>query len=361
MGVNRWSQQFNYTYYAGVHSVFGKATIGPAGAPTLVTSQSRGILSVTRTSEGIYRFVLDSKYPALLMPQAGIVASTATPVFARVSAHDVSGATPYVDVQCINAITGVGRSVYSGVAEVQTWTCAAKASVVDGDYLYFLDNTGTAWAIALDPAGTASNTPTGALWVTVAAGKKSYLNISATGTAASVAAAVKTGLEALTGFTAKFSITDNSNGTLTVTWLDKRAQVATATPKKKDDSAPGTSITAANATEGRKGAVSIANDTIEVPAHNFPTACPVKIYGTDGVPTGLIAGTTYYVIVSDSDNIKLASSSANAIAGTAINLTGDVTADTFLDVVPTTSADTVDPAVGSEIFLALTLRATDVK
>lgn len=48
--------------------------------------------------------------------------------------------------------------------------------------------------------------------------------------------------------------------------------------------------------------------------------------------TGLTSGTAYYVIVVDSSNIKLATTYANAIAGTAINITGDGTGLTLRPV-----------------------------
>jgi len=363
MGVNRWAQQFNYTYYAGVHHVFGKATIGSSGAPTLVAAQSRGITSITRTAQGKYRLVLDSKYPYLMHADVAHMSPLLQNTIVKLSAEDVDGATPYVDFAITNPLSGVARTVPTGVTEVQTWTAAAVASCVDGDYLYWTDNTGTAWAVALDTTGASAATPTGALWTSVAAANKVEVDVSALTTAAEVMAAVEAAIDALTGFTAKFTTDDGAaDGTMIVTWLDKREQVATAVPKKTDDSAAGTSLTAASTTDGREGAVSIANDTIQVFDHNYPTAMPVKIYGSNDVPTGIVAGTTYYAIVSDVNNIKLATSAANAIAGTAINLTVDATADGTLDIVPqTNAAETIDPDSGDSLYFSLVLRATDVK
>jgi len=89
---------------------------------------------------------------------------------------------------------------------------------------------------------------------------------------------------------------------------------------------------------------------------------PVKVYGSNDVPTGITDGTTYYVIVTDANNIELASSAANAIAGTAINLTADATADGTLEIVPQTqAAEAVDPDSGDSLYFALALRATDVR
>lgn len=335
MGVNRWAQQFNYSYYAGVHYVFGKATIGATGAPTLVTAQSRGIASITRTAVGKYRLVLDSKYPYLLDPRIDHMSPGLQNTAIKLTAEDVDGATPYVDFAVTNPLSGVARVVPTGISEVQTLTCLAKASAVDGDYIVFTDNVGGLWAVAIDATGSTA-APTGALWVTVPAANKDQADISGATSAADVATIIFTTLNAITGFTAKFTLVDNSDGTITVTWDDKREQIALAVPKKKDDAAPGTTLVSAEATGGREGAVSIANDTIQVMNHNFPTALPVKVYGSNDVPTGITDGTTYYVIVTDANNIELASSAANAIAGTAINLTADATADGTLEIVPQT-------------------------
>lgn len=51
----------------------------------------------------------------------------------------------------------------------------------------------------------------------------------------------------------------------------------------------------------------------------------VVLTTTGTAPTGLTAGNTYYVIAISSTTIKLASSLANAIAGTAIDITGQGT------------------------------------
>ena len=65
------------------------------------------------------------------------------------------------------------------------------------------------------------------------------------------------------------------------------------------------------------------SDTITYVAHGFVTGDLVTY--TDGgntVITNLTDGAQYYIIKSTNDVVKLASSSANASAGTAINITG---------------------------------------
>ena len=58
---------------------------------------------------------------------------------------------------------------------------------------------------------------------------------------------------------------------------------------------------------------------------NIPTGTPIKFSSTTTVPAGLVAGTKYYAINNSSTTIKVASSLANAQAGTAIDLTSQGT------------------------------------
>lgn len=58
-------------------------------------------------------------------------------------------------------------------------------------------------------------------------------------------------------------------------------------------------------------------------AHGFLTGSAVRVSNSGGaLPTGLSAATTYYVIKLDADTFKLATSRANAVAGTAIDISG---------------------------------------
>ena len=72
--------------------------------------------------------------------------------------------------------------------------------------------------------------------------------------------------------------------------------------------------------------ISTANNTIEIEGHEYETGDPI-VYDKGGHPTntvitGLTSGTTYNVIKVDEKLFKLATSYNNALAGTAINLTG---------------------------------------
>lgn len=67
--------------------------------------------------------------------------------------------------------------------------------------------------------------------------------------------------------------------------------------------------------------VNTTNDTITEASHGYKTGLKVALTNSGGaLPTGLSA-TDYYVIRVDDNTIKLASSQANALAGTAVNIT----------------------------------------
>jgi hypothetical protein len=68
------------------------------------------------------------------------------------------------------------------------------------------------------------------------------------------------------------------------------------------------------------GNVSVANDTITISSHGFITGTKVAATSSGTLPAGL-STTNYWVIKSDANTIKLASSLANASAGTAVNIT----------------------------------------
>lgn len=67
--------------------------------------------------------------------------------------------------------------------------------------------------------------------------------------------------------------------------------------------------------------VSVANDTITITSHGFSTGLLVTLTTTGALPTGLAVATNYFVIVVDANTIALASSLANANAGTRIDIT----------------------------------------
>jgi hypothetical protein len=71
------------------------------------------------------------------------------------------------------------------------------------------------------------------------------------------------------------------------------------------------------------GSVSSADDTITILSHGLSVGDFVHLELPDTAPGGLAEGTDYYAIIVDSNTIKLATSSVNATAGTAIDITSD--------------------------------------
>lgn len=59
-------------------------------------------------------------------------------------------------------------------------------------------------------------------------------------------------------------------------------------------------------------------------AHGFTTACPVAFTTTGALPTGIVAGTTYWIVPSSvtTNTFQIAINVSNALAGTSINTSG---------------------------------------
>lgn len=82
-------------------------------------------------------------------------------------------------------------------------------------------------------------------------------------------------------------------------------------------------VTAAEApfTGGVDSEVVVADDELIIPSHGLNLGLKGQLTTTGTLPTGLSLATDYFVIVVDADTIKLATSLANAEAGTAVNIT----------------------------------------
>lgn len=78
---------------------------------------------------------------------------------------------------------------------------------------------------------------------------------------------------------------------------------------------------APSATSFVDGDVSVANNTITETSHGYLTGLKGQLTTTGTLPTGLSTLTNYWIIKVDNDTYKLASSLANAQAGTAIDIT----------------------------------------
>lgn len=97
--ANRWMNQFRLSLEKSVVELWVKATIGAAGAPTLVTdNNSKGIASITRDDTGLYTIVLQDTYYKLLDCYACFEAGLAGPAAPTVSVAD----------QAVDEVSGSG-------------------------------------------------------------------------------------------------------------------------------------------------------------------------------------------------------------------------------------------------------------
>ncbi len=103
----------------------------------------------------------------------------------------------------------------------------------------------------------------------------------------------------------------------------------------------------ANATTAAKvfTVLSQVDDTLTMTAHGQVTGSKGQCTTTTLLPTTLALATDYFIIVVDANTVKLASSLANAVAGTAVDITSAGTGvQTFT---PTTSTGNVIKAQAS--------------
>lgn len=87
------------------------------------------------------------------------------------------------------------------------------------------------------------------------------------------------------------------------------------------------------------GNVSVATDVITITSHGFKNGVKVAATSSGTLPAGLSA-TNYFVIYLTTDTISLASSLANAEAGTAVNITAAAGGGTHT-LTPATSSGNV--------------------
>lgn len=221
--------------------------------------------------------------------------------------------------------TPAAVTAVTGTLDLSTVTCPAFADATDRDYIIYKDTNGASWAVYLDKTGT-SVAPTGALYTAIAASKKSKIDVSALTTNIEVAAAVRGAFVALTGFTGVCTAAAVGDGTITFTSV-ARAPCAAMVPKNLDDSGAG-SITVLHSTTGVATSVdTTANSITFTAAHLLTTGLKIALTINSGtLPAGTTA-TNYYVIKLSSVAISLATSVANALAGTAVDITdyGDAT------------------------------------
>lgn len=223
----------------------------------------------------------------------------------------------------IDVDTPSAKTFDSGESQVTTLTFAAKASTTAGDYVVIYDTAGLGWAIAADITGTDPE-PTGAVWTSIAAGRKAQVDLSNVliVTAAEVAAAFEIAFDALTSV--PFATDDSAaDGTMLVT-MTLRGPADEAEVFNEDDSGAG-SIQEALTNLGVASEVDITDNEMTIPSHGLSEGLKGQLTTTGTLPTGLSLATDYFIIVVDANTIKLANSLVNAQAGTAVDISSQGT------------------------------------
>lgn len=150
-----------------------------------------------------------------------------------------------------NLFVEMGTANYTNVFEVQTLTFPALAGAGASDYIIIYDESGDAWAVALDTTGADAD-PTGAAWLAVPAANRIKVDISGVTTAAQVAGVAVAGLNSLVGFTAVITLNDLGTAVVTSTQT-AYGPTTNPIPHNSDDSGAG-SITGVQTTAGTLGA-----------------------------------------------------------------------------------------------------------
>lgn len=131
------------------------------------------------------------------------------------------------------------------------------------------------------------------------------------GTSANAVGAIVTTTSTIVGTAANYALTSSTDAALTLSG-----------PKTVTNGAS-TGIM----TGGTNSGVTLNSSIILLPSHGFTTALPVLYTGSPAIG-GLTTGTTYFPGIIDANDIALAVSSANALAGTYITITGTTTQTT---------------------------------
>jgi hypothetical protein len=216
----------------------------------------------------------------------------------------------------VDVATPSAKTFDSGESQVTTLTFDTKANTAAGDYVVIYDTEGGAWAVAADKSGS-DPAPTGAVWAAIPAGQKAQADLQAATSAAEVAAAFELAFDALADV--PFATDDSADdGTMLIT-MTLRGPADEAETYTANDSGAG-SIAEVLTNLGVASEVDADTDELTIPSHGLTEGLKGQLTTTGTLPTGLSLATDYFVIVVDENTIQLASSLANAQAGTAVDI-----------------------------------------
>ena len=260
---------------------------------------------------------------------AGVAAQTPTGAAWTAATYkglaDISGDTTAAQVAAraetaLNALTGFTTSITSddtaanGTMLLTQVTYGPTTNPVPKDYNDA--GAGTITGVQTTAGVTTGAVPSGAAYTN--AHYKIVINIEPGYTAAQVGAAARAALVANAAYAADFTTGTLSTATFTITQV-RGGTVTDPAPKREDDGGVGSIQRHVDVQGASGGAVDLTTEIVTVSSHGFVTGD--RIIAKGSLPVGLTSGSTYYVIKTDANNLKFATTQANALAGTAINLT----------------------------------------
>ena len=106
--ANRLFTQFRYTLEKKMCDIYGRIAIGATGAPTLATTKSKGLASITRTGVGAYTVVLQDTYTDLFFAGFSLIVPSGANT---VTGMNVVTASPSTKTYTILFVSSTGADV----------------------------------------------------------------------------------------------------------------------------------------------------------------------------------------------------------------------------------------------------------
>lgn len=226
-----------------------------------------------------------------------------------------------VAVQGSIDVEGTVKTIASGIAQTETVTCPDGSGVDPSEFLVIngikTDGTSISYAASASISGSAQ--PTASQWLAIPVLQRASFSLTGSETDDEVAAAFVAAFNGITGFTANVTLTDNSDGTFTI--INVTFGVGTPAADYFTAGQPSTAFTIVVNNAGTASAVNVANDLFTSVGHTFITGTKVALTKSGSFAPAPLTVTNYWVIKISADTFKLATSLANSLAGTAINIT----------------------------------------
>lgn len=290
----KYANQYIITYLATIGGIDDTQTTGIALQSTTGIDTTKGGIALLSYTDPLDETLAEWIYYDSINGSSEFVGVVRGAEKGSAKAHDfgVAIAFPVSEIH-INQILTMFDTTGLDVNEIATpatpTTGRSKLYFKTDSKLYKLDDTGTE---SLVEAADTWNTLFDGATVTIdVAGNKKRFEVTLGGNRTLVLSNTSN----QSGKLILIRIIQDGTGTRTVTWPNLASTFTTSD-------------------------VNTSTEVITV-GRDIPTTTPIKFSSTGAVPTGLVAGTTYYAIRNNATSIKVATTVANAQAGTAIDLT----------------------------------------